>query len=97
MDVDALIAMYNARFPVLNRFEETMWFDAKGYKLAGNHRTIGQIQQKNSWKQFEAYLEYPGKNPPPDGYTPPFYKADRIGEYRQAHAAFTARMKGAAS
>ena len=45
--------------------------------------------------QFQAYLENPGNNPPPDGYSPPFYKADRIGEYRQAHAAFTQRMKGA--
>jgi hypothetical protein len=97
MDVEALIAMYNARFPVLTRFEESMWFDADGFKLAGNHRAIGQIQQKDSWKRFEAYLEDSKKNPPPDGYTPPFYKADRIGEYRQAHAAFTERMKRAAS
>jgi hypothetical protein len=26
------------------------------------------------------------------GYTLPFYKADRIAEYRQAHAAFKKRM-----
>ena len=97
MDVDALIAMYNARFPVMNRFEETMWFDAKGSKLAGNHRTIGQYQQRDSWEQFQAYLENPEKNPVPDGYTAPFYKADRTAEYRQAHAAFTERMKGAAT
>jgi hypothetical protein len=95
MDVDALIAMYNARFPVLNRFEETMWFDAKGYKLAGNHRTIGQIQRRESWEQFHTYNEDPDKNPPPDGYTAPFYKADRIAEYRQAHAAFSVRLDAA--
>ena len=29
---------------------------------------------------------------PPDGYTPPFWKADRIAEYRQAHAAFIERL-----
>ena len=29
------------------------------------------------------------------GYTPPFYKADRIAEYRQAHAAFSARLAAA--
>jgi hypothetical protein len=97
MDVDALVAMYNARFPVLSRFEETMWFDANGWKLTGYHRTYGQIQQKTSYEEFLAYIEDPAKNPSPDGYTPPFYKADRIGEYRQAHAAFTERMKGAAS
>ena len=72
------------------------WFDANGWKLAGYHRTYGQIQHKDSWEQFQAYLEDPAKNPPPDGYRPPFYKADRIGEYRQAYAAFTERMKRAA-
>jgi hypothetical protein len=35
MDVDALIAIYRAAFPVLNRYEEIMWFDANGRKLAG--------------------------------------------------------------
>ena len=96
VDMDALIAMYNARFPVMSRFEPTMWFDANGYKLAGNHRTIGQIQTEDSWRQFQKYLEDPERNPVPDGYTAPFYKADRIAEYRQAHAAFTQRMKGGA-
>jgi hypothetical protein len=97
MDVDALIAIYQAAFPVLNRYEEITWFDANGSKLAGYHRTYGQYQKKETWEQFEAYREDPANNPPPDGYTPPFYKADRIGEYRQAHAAFTERMKGAGS
>jgi hypothetical protein len=95
MDLDALVAMYTARFPVLNRFEEATWFDAKGSKLAGNHRTIGQYQQKDSWEQLQAYFEDPEKNPVPDGYTAPFYKADRIAEYRQAHAAFSARLAAA--
>jgi hypothetical protein len=95
MDVDALIAMYNARFPVLSRFEETMWFDANGWKLAGYHRTYGQIQQKTSYDEFLTYNEDPAKNPSPDGYTPPFYKADRIAEYRQAHAVFSERLRKA--
>jgi hypothetical protein len=97
MDVEALIAMYNARFPVLNRFEETMWFDANGWKLAGNHRTVGQIQKKTSYNELLAYIDSGAKTPAPEGYTAPFYKADRIGEYRQAHAAFTERMKRAES
>jgi hypothetical protein len=95
MDVDALIAMYNARFAVLNRFEETMWFDANGRKLAGNHRTHGQYQKRESGEQFQECLEGPEKNPVPDGYTAPFYKADRIAEYRQAHAAFKERVDAA--
>ena len=95
IDVNALTAMYNARFPVLNRFEESMWFDANGWKLAGNHRTVGQIQQKTSYDEFLAYNEDPVKNPSPHGYTPPFYKADRIAEYRQAHAVFSERLRKA--
>jgi hypothetical protein len=93
MDVEALIAIYQAAFPVLNRYEEITWFDANGWKLAGYHRTYGQIQQKTSYDEFLAYNEDPAGNPPPDGYTPPFYKADRIAEYRQAHAVFSERLR----
>ncbi|PSK99022.1 hypothetical protein CLV63_104246 [Murinocardiopsis flavida] len=95
MDVDALIAAYRARFPVLNRFEETTWFDANGWKLAGYHRTHGQIQTKESYKQFMNFQEKEGGATPPEGYTAPFYKADREGEYRQAHAYFTERVERA--
>ena len=95
MDVDALIAIYQAAFPVLNRYEEITWFDANGWKLAGYHRTYGQIQQKASYDEFLAYNEDPAKNPVPDGYTPPFYKADRVAEYRQAHAVFSERLRKA--
>jgi hypothetical protein len=95
MDVDALIAIYQAAFPVLNRYEEITWFDANGWKLAGYHRTYGQIQQKASYDEFLAYSDDPAKNPPPYGYTPPFYKADRIAEYRQAHAEFSRRLRKA--
>jgi hypothetical protein len=93
MDVDALIAIYQAAFPVLNRYEDITWFDANGWKLAGYHRTYGHVQRKTSYDEFLAYNEDPAKNRPPDGYTPPFYKANRIAEYRQAHAVFTARLR----
>ena len=89
-----MIAIYDAAFPVLNRYEETTWFDANGWKLAGNH-AYGQIQQRTSWDEFVAYLEDPAKNPPPDSYDPSFYKADRMAEYRQAHAMFTQRLRKA--
>lgn len=39
-----------------------------------------------------AYNESGGITKVPDGYTPPFYKADRIAEYCQAHAAFAERL-----
>jgi hypothetical protein len=95
ISVDALIAMYNARFPVMNRFEESMWFDANGWKLAGYHRTHGQIQQKSSYAEFLAYNEPGSTAPPPADYTAPFYKTDREAEYRQAHAAFSEWLRKA--
>jgi hypothetical protein len=95
MSVDALIAVYRAAFLVLNRYEETTWFDANGWKLTGYHRTYGQIQQKTSYDELLTYNESGGTAPPPDGYTPPFYKADREAEYRQAHAAFSERLRNA--
>jgi hypothetical protein len=94
---EQLEAIYPARYPVLGDYEDVTWFDATGRKLAGNWNTFGTGQTKEHWEQFQAYLDAPDTNPPPDGYTPPFYKADRIAEYRQAHAAFTDRMKGGAS
>ncbi|MGW0692812.1 hypothetical protein [Streptomyces sp. NPDC002738] len=104
MDADALIAAYKGRFPVLQKYEAASWFDAEGGKLASNARTIGQRQTKETWTQFEAYREAVGEPSPegvlpadptatpPDGYTAPFYKADREREMREAHAYFQKRL-----
>jgi hypothetical protein len=92
---EQLEAIYPARYPVLGDYEDATWFDATGGKIAGNWSTYGTGQTKEHWEQFQAYLEDPEQNPVPDGYTAPFYKADRIAEYRQAHAAFSARVAAA--
>ncbi|MFI1568749.1 hypothetical protein ACH4ZX_38005 [Streptomyces sp. NPDC020490] len=92
MDADALIAAYRGRFPVLQKYEAVTWFDAEGWKLAGNARTIGQRQTKETWGQFQAYLADPDNAPVPDGYTTPFHKADREKEMREAHAYFQKRL-----
>lgn len=92
---EQLEAIYPARFPVLGDYEAVTWFDANGRKLAGNWNTFGTGQTKEHWEQFQRYQEDPAKNPVPVGYTTPFYKADRIAEYRQAHAAFAARLRQA--
>ncbi|MFC7812102.1 hypothetical protein [Streptomyces olivaceus] len=92
MDADALIAAYRGRFPVLQKYEAVTWFDANGWKLAGNARTIGQRQTKETWKQFEAYQAAPDTAPVPDGYTLPFHRADREQEMREAHAYFKQRL-----
>ena len=96
MDVDALIAIYRAAFPVLNRYEETTWFDANGWKLAGYHRTLRPDPAEEQLRRASCLQRGSGgTNPPPDGYTPPFYKADREAEYRQAHAVFSERLRKA--
>ncbi|WP_406721875.1 hypothetical protein OG968_02715 [Streptomyces althioticus] len=92
MDADALIAAYRGRFPVLQKYEAVTWFDADGWKIAGNARTIGQRQTKESWAQFEAHQADPANVPVPEGYTAPFYKADREAEMRAAHAHFQKRL-----
>ncbi|WP_234311788.1 hypothetical protein [Streptomyces griseus] len=109
MDADALIAAYRGRFPVLQKYEAASWFDAEGWKLASYARTIGQRQTKETWKQFEAYMADPAfkahqadpennpapQTPTPDGYTAPFYKANRETEMREAHAYFQKRLDDA--
>jgi hypothetical protein len=90
MDADALVAAYRGRFPVLQKFEAVTWFDAEGWKVAGNARTFGQRQAKASWAQLMAYLNEGG--PVPEGYVAPFYKADRVREMREAHAVFSERL-----
>ncbi|WP_405473961.1 hypothetical protein [Streptomyces canus] len=92
MDANALIAAYRGRFPVLQKYEAVTWFDANGWKLAGNARTFGQRQTKETWAQLEAYRAAPDGAPVPDGYTAPFYKADREAEMREAHAVFQKRL-----
>ncbi|GIH67925.1 hypothetical protein [Sphaerimonospora thailandensis] len=74
-------------------YESAMWFDANGRKIAGNFNAHGQGQTKEHFQQLMAHLDEGG--PVPDGYAAPFYKADRETEYRQAHAAFSDRLRQA--
>lgn len=93
LSLDELISLYSSRFPQLVDYESEMWFDKNGRKLAANFNQWGHGQTKEHWVQFQAHLDSPSTVPPPEGYTPPFCKANRIAEYRQAHAAFIARLR----
>jgi hypothetical protein len=77
-------------------FDRVTWFDAAERKIAGDRYTYGFDQTKDHWTQFEAYQEACKKDPEtatvPDGYTAPFYKADRETEMREAHAYFQKRL-----
>ena len=95
LEIEEFLAAYESRFSVLADHEDEMYFDANGRKLAADYDVWGHGQTKEHWKQFEQYLEDPAANPVPDGYTAPFYKADRVTEYRQAHAMFSERLRKA--
>jgi hypothetical protein len=94
-DIDEFLAAYESRSGVLAGYEEEMYFDANGRKLAANHNAYGLGQTKEHWKQFEKYLKDPAANQPPDGYIAPFYRADRVAEYRRTHAVFSERLRNA--
>ncbi|UUY50376.1 hypothetical protein NRK68_26015 [Streptomyces yangpuensis] len=94
VSADALVAMYKARFPIMQDFDAVTWFDAKERKIAGNRYTYGFGQTKEHYEHFLAYLKKE-RPEPPEGYTEPFYKANREEEMRTAHAYFTARLQDA--
>lgn len=95
ISAETLVAMYGARFPIMQDFDEVTWFDAAERKIAGDRYTYGHGQTKEHWAEFEAYLSAPTVLSPPEGYTAPFHKADRVKELKAAHAVFQARLDAA--
>ncbi|MFC9428074.1 hypothetical protein [Streptomyces sp. NPDC056987] len=94
VSADALAAMYKSRFPIMQDFDAVTWFDDNERKIAGNRYTYGFGQTKQDYEQFLAYKK--GERPePPEGYTAPFYKANREEEMRAAHAVFSERLRKA--
>ena len=49
-EIDELLAAYESRFGVLAGYEEKMYFDSNGRKLAANHNAYGLGQTKDHWK-----------------------------------------------
>ncbi|MFF4966649.1 class I SAM-dependent DNA methyltransferase [Streptomyces sp. NPDC001037] len=89
---DQLIAIYKSRFPLLAEREAEMYFDSHGRRVARDSFAYGYGQAKDTYQALLDHLEAPDTNPPPDGYAPPFYKADREAEMRGAHAYFQTRL-----
>ncbi|KOV14337.1 hypothetical protein ADK90_34845 [Streptomyces sp. XY413] len=95
ISADELVAMYRARFPVLQQYEENMWFDATGRRIAKAHQQHGYGQPKDAWKQLSSHENFPLEANVPDGYEGPLYRANRVKEMRAAHAEFTRRLRAA--
>ncbi|WPP32687.1 hypothetical protein [Streptomyces sp. CL7] len=94
VSADALAAMYKSRFPIMQDFDAVTWFDANERKIAGDRYTYGFGQTKDHYEHFLAYQKKE-RSEPPEGYTAPFYKANREKEMREAHAHFSARLQEA--
>ncbi|MCX4844639.1 DNA methyltransferase [Streptomyces sp. NBC_00893] len=94
MSADELIAIHKAHYAILSDREARMWFDAKGRQLAQDPYAHGHGQTKEHYEHFLAYQKKE-RPEPPEGYTAPFYKADREAEMRAAHAYFSARLQEA--
>lgn len=95
ISADELVAMYDARFPVLQQYEENMWFDAIGRRIAKAHQQHGYGQPKDAWKRLSSHEAFPDEYTLPDGYTDPLYRAHRKAEMKAAHAEFTRRLREA--
>ncbi|SCF89002.1 restriction endonuclease [Streptomyces sp. Ncost-T10-10d] len=92
ISADQLTTIYRSRFYILAQRESEMYFDANGRKIAASHHTHGFGQTKETYPALLDHLANPATVPPPEGYTAPFYKADRETEMRAAHAHFSARL-----
>ncbi|MDW5329053.1 class I SAM-dependent DNA methyltransferase [Plantactinospora sp. KLBMP9567] len=92
VDAEELISIYRSRFAVLAGYESAMWFDGAGRKITRDYYAQGVGQPNDAYAKLIRHLDDPERNPVPEGYEPPFYKADRENEYRQAHAEFCRRL-----
>ncbi|MFG2282787.1 class I SAM-dependent DNA methyltransferase [Streptomyces asoensis] len=94
MSAEELIAIHKARYAILADRESHMWYDANGRQLAKDPYAHGHGQTKEHYEHFLAY-QRKERHEPPEGYTAPFYKANREEEMREAHAHFSARLQEA--
>jgi hypothetical protein len=95
IDLDELVAILRSRYPILSDREDEMWLDAAGRRISADPYAFGYGQTKEHYEQLMAHLDDPERNLVPEGYTAPFYKADRENEYRQAHRVFSKRLQNA--
>lgn len=64
------MALYKARFPIMQDFDAVIWFDANERKIAGVRHAYGFGQTKEHYGHLLAYQKGEGLTPP-DGYTAP--------------------------
>ena len=102
MSFDQLAFIYRAQFPVLVKYEKSMFFDSLGSRICKHSRIRGAIQQPNDYEQLMTYLDSGQSGDMFDRYTPfpaddlhptPwFYKADREAEMGIAYDEFQQKL-----
>lgn len=92
LTADQLVLMYTGQFGVLRKYEHTMWFDARGDKIAKEHHAMGVRQQKNDYQLLMAYNDGEPCGDLLERYEPPFVQPNREAEMRAAYAEFTDRL-----
>ncbi|MFJ2796275.1 MULTISPECIES: hypothetical protein [unclassified Streptomyces] len=99
ISADGLISFFRSRYGTMIDYEADMYFDESGHRISSRFEAYGVMQAKSGRKKvFEGlrkHLENPDEFSVPDGYTAPFYKADRETEMREAHAYFQKRLDAA--
>ncbi|MGC4808221.1 class I SAM-dependent DNA methyltransferase [Micromonospora sp. DT233] len=93
LDAEQLVSIYRSRYSIMSDYESGIWHDARGRKVAANHNSFGFGQEKSHYEQLRIHLDDPEHNSAPEGYAPPFCKADRESGYRRAHAVFHKRLQ----
>lgn len=114
VEIDALVALmlglssedlgviYRSQFPVMRRYENSMYFDSVGRRISKDHQARGVRQQDDDFVLLERYLRGEPAGDLLDRYTPfpadgshaePwFYEPDRETEMRAAYADFQRRI-----
>lgn len=87
--------MDDARFLVLQQYEENMWFDATGRRIAKAHQQHRYGQPKDGWKKLSSPEAFSEERDVPDDYTGPLHRAHRKNEMRAAHEEFTRPLREA--
>lgn len=102
LDANHLALIFRAQFPILRKYENEMYFDSKGRKIAKDLHARGARQHKEDFNLLQSYFHGEESGDLLDRYSPfladdvhdePwFYKPDREAEMRVAYEEFGERL-----
>lgn len=103
ISADHLALIFRAQFPVLRKYENEMYFDARGRKIAKEHHAFGVRQGPRDFAMLQSFLDGGDSGDLLERYepfpadethdVPWFFKPDREAEMRAAHIEFKQRLE----